>query len=165
MKGIIHFILTAVFILSFHTTVLGAGEADGRAIAFPGAEGGGMHTSGGRGGKVIYVTRLDDKDTVGTLRWAVTRKYPRTVLFKVSGVIRHHHSRTERTGRRNLHCRKRGLHRCRQCHHQIPEVQDRRRKPENPPGRRSRLQIPQKYHRGPLFHELEHGRMRLVLRE
>ena len=56
--------------------------------AFPGAEGGGMYATGGRGGRVLYVTRLDDDDREGSLRWAVTRKYPRIILFKVSGVIR-----------------------------------------------------------------------------
>lgn len=43
---------------------------------------------GGRGGRVLYVTRLDDDEQEGSLRWAVTRKYPRTILFRVSGVIR-----------------------------------------------------------------------------
>lgn len=56
--------------------------------AFPGAEGGGMYATGGRGGRVLYVTSLEDDGSKGTLRWAVTRSYPRTVLFKVSGVIR-----------------------------------------------------------------------------
>ncbi len=56
--------------------------------AFPGAEGGGMYTTGGRGGgKVLYVTKLDDDGSQGTLRWALKQKYPRIVMFKVSGVI------------------------------------------------------------------------------
>ena len=62
--------------------------ASPRLPAFPGAEGGGMYATGGRGGRVLYVTRLDDDEQEGSLRWAVTRKYPRTILFRVSGVIR-----------------------------------------------------------------------------
>ena len=67
-------------------------------IAFPGCEGYGRFTSGGRavdgrGSKVYYVTRLDDCPdnnlVEGTLRWALKSgdDTPRTVLFKVSGTI------------------------------------------------------------------------------
>ena len=61
--------------------------------AFPGAEGFGKYTSGGRGGKVVYVTTLaDDADgaTEGSLRWAVKQfpEEPLTVCFAVTGEIR-----------------------------------------------------------------------------
>ena len=54
--------------------------------AFPGAEGGGAFTVGGRGGKVFVVKSLEDKGP-GTLREAVEAKGPRTVVFGVAGII------------------------------------------------------------------------------
>lgn len=58
-----------------------------RRLAFPGAEGYGRFARGGRGGRVIAVTSLEDSGP-GTLRDAVEADGPRTVVFKVGGTIR-----------------------------------------------------------------------------
>ena len=55
--------------------------------AFPGAEGGGMHSFGGRGGRVFVVTSLDDSGP-GTFREACEAGGPRIVVFNVAGIIR-----------------------------------------------------------------------------
>ena len=57
-----------------------------QAPAFPGAEGHGRYVTGGRGGKVIHVTNLNDKGT-GSFRAAVTGNSKKIIVFDVAGVI------------------------------------------------------------------------------
>jgi len=72
-------------------------------VAFPGAEGFGSSTPGGRYGRVIFVSNLNDTQDVtsssyeGSLRWALEQTWPensadpynqrRIIIFKVGGVI------------------------------------------------------------------------------
>src|SRR5690606_30047236 len=74
-----------IFLLSFFLTL--SGFAQHGIPAFPGAEGFGCYTTGGRGGTVYHVTTLEDGNEPGTFRHAVSQKGTRTVVFDVAGTI------------------------------------------------------------------------------
>jgi len=78
---IIKIIAIAFAVLTCHTVA-----AQQKALAFPGADGFGKYTSGGRGGKVYTVTTLQD-DGPGSFREAVKAKEKRIIVFAVSGNI------------------------------------------------------------------------------
>ena len=61
-------------------------SAQSQAPAFPGAEGHGRYVTGGRSGKVIHVTNLNDKGA-GSFRQAVSGSSKKIVVFDVGGVI------------------------------------------------------------------------------
>lgn len=54
--------------------------------AFPEAEGYGADAVGGRGGRILFVTNLNDSGS-GSFREALEADGPRTVVFRVAGVI------------------------------------------------------------------------------
>lgn len=82
-----------IIVLSFISII-----ASSQIPAFPTAEGYGKYATGGRGGKVVFVTNLDDyiaynnmeSPIEGSFRWALTQYpgEPLTVIFRVSGTIK-----------------------------------------------------------------------------
>lgn len=86
--------LTLLLFTALLCITAGSVYADNQQLAFPGADGYGKYVTGGRGGEVCYVTRLDDCTDAnlvpGTLRWAIRHDNggrPRTILFAKSGTI------------------------------------------------------------------------------
>lgn len=98
MKKHLHRPLLIALVASVVTAACSAGDAAAQVRAFPGAEGAGAMSLGGRGGRVIRVTNLDDSGP-GSLRAAVEARGPRIVVFDVGGTIRLQKPLTVRNGR------------------------------------------------------------------
>lgn len=77
--------ITKLFIAGIFSIATSA-EAQ-NILSFPGAEGFGRYTTGGRGGKVYFVTKLTDDGSEGTLRYALNQKEARYIVFKTGGTI------------------------------------------------------------------------------
>ena len=80
-------IIAIVFILGILIFSVLVWQTPRQIYAFPSAEGYGAFATGGRSGVVYHVRTLEDKNELGTLRYAINQKGPRTIIFDVSGII------------------------------------------------------------------------------
>jgi hypothetical protein len=78
--------LSIVLYIQCNQQALAFQNSGDNALAFPGAQGFGKFTRGGRGGKVLIVSNLNDRGA-GSLREALSRKEPRIIVFSISGTI------------------------------------------------------------------------------
>ena len=91
--GILLIVMLVCAVVGVQAQQAAVSSAAGRIPAFPGAEGAGAYATGGRGGKVLFVTNLRDYDPAkekpipGSFRAAVDAKGPRVVIFRISGTI------------------------------------------------------------------------------
>jgi uncharacterized repeat protein (TIGR01451 family) len=79
-------IFAAAFVCALTLSTASFGQNQSNLPAFPGAEGFGSQSIGGRGGQVIEVTNLNDAGP-GSLRAALEASGPRIVVFRVGGTI------------------------------------------------------------------------------
>ena len=86
MKQYFLFALLSLSVIGCRTVHSQTAQQNDVAIAFPGAEGFGKYTTGGRGGKVFIVSNLHDKGP-GSFRQAAEAKEKRIIVFAVSGTI------------------------------------------------------------------------------
>ena len=88
MKSFTLAILLNIVLLSCHAQnqLMQTGNGNDRPVAFPGAEGFGKYTTGGRGGKVFIVSDLNDNGA-GSFREAAEAKGKRIIVFAISGTI------------------------------------------------------------------------------
>lgn len=81
----IFFLFFGSFVACTQTKIISDTELD-YPIAFPGAEGFGKFTTGGRGGKIYIVSNVNDRGA-GSFREAAEAKGKRVIVFSVSGTI------------------------------------------------------------------------------